>query len=94
MTKVIVAHHVADFDAWYPVFVEHGEVRRKHGATGHTIHRGVEDPNALVVVNDFADADGARAFMTDPGLPDVMSRAGVDAAPTIYLVEEAEAEDY
>lgn len=35
MTKVIVQHHVADYDRWYPVFTEHGDVRRQYGATGH-----------------------------------------------------------
>lgn len=94
MTKVIVAHHVADYDRWYPVFKEHGEVRRSHGAQGHTVTRGLEDPNQVVVVNDFATAEGARAFMSDPSLPGVMERAGVDGAPTIYLVDEAESERY
>ena len=65
-----------------------------HGATGHTINRAVEDPNALVVVNEFATVDGARAFMADPSLPEVMQRAGVDSAPQIWLVTEAEAESY
>ena len=23
MAKVVIQHHVADFDAWYPVFTEH-----------------------------------------------------------------------
>jgi hypothetical protein len=90
MAKVIVSHHVTDFDQWYPVFEEHGEVRRTHGATGHTVNRSVEDPNQLVIVNDFATVEDARAFMGDPSLPDAMQRAGVDGTPTIYLVDEVE----
>ncbi len=94
MVKAIVQHHVADYDRWYPVFTEHGEVRRKYGATGHSINRGVDDSNSIVIVNDFATLEGARSFATDPSLPEVMHRAGVDSAPNVWIVDEAEAERY
>lgn len=94
MAKVIVQHHVADYDRWYPLFTEHGEVRRSHGATGHTIFRTVEDPNTIVIVNEFGSADGARAFMADPSLKDVMARAGVDSEPQVWVCDEAESRAY
>ena len=94
MTKVIVQHHVADYDRWLPVFTEHESVRRSHGATGHSIGRDVADPNSIVIVNDFATLEGARAFSQDPSLPAVMERAGVDGPPQIWIVEEAEAAAY
>ncbi len=94
MAKVIVQHHVADYDRWLPVFTEHEAVRRRHGATGHSINRDPGDPNAIVVVNDFASVDGARAFMADPSLPEVMGRAGVDSEPRVWLLDEAEARQY
>ena len=94
MVKVIVQHHVADYDRWYPAFTEHGDVRRKHGATGHSISRAVADPNSLVIVNDFATLEGAQAFSVDPSLPVVMQQAGVDSAPQVWIVEEAETKRY
>jgi len=94
MAKVIVKHHVADYDRWYPVFTEHGEVRRKYGATGHSIEREVTDPNSLLIVNEFATLDGARGFTQDASLPDAMQRAGVDGAPMIWIVEDAEVARY
>jgi hypothetical protein len=94
MAKVIVKHHVADYDRWYPVFIEHGEVRRKYGATGHAIEREATDPNSLLVVNEFATLDGARAFTQDASLPDAMQRAGVDDAPLVWIVEDAETGRY
>jgi heme-degrading monooxygenase HmoA len=92
--NAIVAHHVADYDEWYGVFKEHGEIRRQHGAAGHIINRGVEDPNQIVAVTEFTTVEQARAFMTDPSLRAAMERAGVDSEPTIYLVEQAEEERY
>jgi len=94
MVQVIVEHHVADYDTWYPVFVEHGAVRRQHGATGHSIYRTLTDPNDIVVVNEFATREGAEGFMGDPSLPDAMHRAGVDSAPKIWLVSSAETSAY
>jgi hypothetical protein len=94
MAKVIVQHHVTDYDRWLPVFAEHAAVRRAHGATGHSIYRVATDQNTIVIVNDFATMDGARAFTQDPSLPEVMHRAGVDGPPQIWIVDEAEAQRY
>jgi flagellar basal body rod protein FlgC len=94
MIKVIVQHHVADYDRWYPVFKEHENTRKRHGATGHTIGREVTDPNSIVIVNEFATIEGAQAFSTDPSLPEAMQRGGVDKAPQVWIVDEAEAKRY
>jgi hypothetical protein len=94
MAKPIVQHHVVDYDHWYPVFAEHEAVRRGHGATGHSTNRAVADPNTIVIVNDFATLEGALAFTQDPSLPAAMERGGVDGAPQVWIVNEAEARRY
>lgn len=94
MTKVIVQHHVADFDRWLPVFTEHEEIRRRHGATGHSINREVADPNTIVIVNEFATAEGARAFSQDPSLPAAMKEGGVEGPPQVWIANEVEARQY
>ena len=94
MVKVFVAHHVADYDTWLPVFEEHEVVRRKYGATGHTINRAADDPNMIVVVNEFATMEGAHGFGSDPSLPDAMHRGGVDSTPSVWFTTEAETASY
>jgi hypothetical protein len=94
MVKVVVHHHVADYASWYPVYTEHAQVRRKHGGTGHVIMRTAEDPNDLVILNEFRTADGARAFMQDPSLPEAMKRGGVDSEPQVWLCEDVETKSY
>jgi hypothetical protein len=94
MVKVIVQHHVVDYDRWYPVYTDHERVRRQHGGTGHSITRDVADANNLVIVNDFATLEGARAFSQDPSLPAAMERGGVDAPPQVWIADEAEAKSY
>jgi hypothetical protein len=94
MAKAIVQHHVVDYDRWFPVFQEHQAIRQQHGATGHSVNRSVADPNTLVIVNDFATLEGALAFTQDPSLPAAMERGGVDGAPQVWIVEEADARTY
>ena len=52
------------------------------------------DPNTIVIVNEFATLEGARAFSQDPSLPAAMERGGVDGAPRVWIVDEAEAKRY
>ena len=94
MAKVIVQHHVEDYDRWYPVFIEHGQVRRGYGGTGHAVNRAADDPNNLIVVNDFATIEGARSFMADPSLKEAMGRAGVASEPQVWLADEVDSQSY
>jgi hypothetical protein len=94
MARVIVQHHVVDYDRWFPVFTEHQAIRQGHGATGHSVNRAVSDPNTIVIVNDFATLEGAQAFMEDPSLHAAMEQGGVDGAPQVWIVEEADARTY
>lgn len=94
MTGVIVRHKVRDFDAWLPLFIEHGEVRRRYGAIAHQVYRLAEDPKDLIVVNVFKDLDSARAFAADPSLPEAMQRGGVVSEPQIWFTEQADVTEY
>jgi heme-degrading monooxygenase HmoA len=91
---IIVQHRVRDFDAWKPVFDEHGDVRRRYGATGHEIYRGIEDPNEVTIVNHFASKEQAETFAADPSLKEAMARAGVISEPRMTWAEETETVEY
>src|SRR5438045_3181459 len=94
MVAVIVRHRVKDYEAWKPLFDEHGEVRRRYGGTGHEIYRVSGDPLDLIIVNLFKDEAGAKGFMADLSLPEVMSRGGVASEPEITVCEQADATAY
>ena len=91
---VIVQHKVRDYDAWKTVFDEHGDVRRHHGATGHELFQGLDDPNEITVVNHFASRQQAEAFAADPSLKQAMEQGGVTSEPRITWAQETEAVDY
>ena len=91
---IIVQHRVSDYDAWKSVFDEHEAVRKGHGATGHEVYRGLEDPNELTVVNHFPTTEQAQAFAADPSLKEAMERGGVVSEPRITWAQESDAADY
>jgi heme-degrading monooxygenase HmoA len=91
---IIVQHTVRDFDAWKTVFDEHRSVRAGHGATGHELYRGFEDPNEVTVVNHFPSKEQAEAFAADPSLKEAMERGGVISEPRITWAQEADAAAY
>jgi hypothetical protein len=94
MAKVIVQHHVIDYDRWFAVFNEHQATRVAHGATGHSVNRVAADPNTIVIVSDFATLEGALAFSQDPSLPAAMTKGGVDGPPQVWITNEADAAAY
>ena len=94
MVTLVVFHHVRDYDTWKAVFDEHEGVRRGHGELAHRIYRGVDDPNRVIVHNDFPSEDAARALMADPSLPAAMERAGVTDEPWLGLIEQLEQKRY
>jgi len=58
-----MVHHlkVEDFDTWKPFFDE-DPVGRKQAATGHTMLRGVDDPNQVFTRVEFASVEDAESF--------------------------------
>lgn len=89
-----VAHKVADFDTWKPVFEEHDASRKAHGAVGHRVLRRSDEPNTVTVLTEFADRSQAEAFLADPSLRAAMGRAGVEGKPEITFWEIAEEVGY
>ena len=89
-----VAHRVADFESWKPVFDDHGASRKAHGAVGHRVLRSSDDSNSVIVLTEFGDRSQAEAFLADPSLHAAMGRAGVEGVPEITFWEVAEEVDY
>lgn len=92
--KVLVQHHVRDFDAWKSAFDEHGPIREKHGCTGHTVYRSGDDWNTVTILTDWPNFHQAQAFATDPSLRAAMEQGGVDNEPSVHFLKEEETSEY
>ena len=51
---------VEDYDAWKPMF-DRDEPGTRHGARGHRILRGLDDPNEVFVLVEFGSVEAASA---------------------------------
>ena len=83
---MIVRHKVADYAKWKPGYEAHDSARLANGLHSYVIARGAEDSNMVLVAMTMDDVNKAKAMGSDPGLKDVMKKAGVMGAPEIdYL---------
>ena len=71
-----------DFDAWKQQF-DSDPLGRKQVAKGHTMMRGVENPNEIFVRIEFDSADDARAFQDKVRNSDVLQNVTVKVPPTV-----------
>jgi hypothetical protein len=78
---------VGDYDAWKPMF-DRDEPGTRHGARGHRVLRGLDDPNEVFVVVEFASVEEARAAREKLLASGVLDRFSDVTPPRV--VEEAE----
>ena len=82
--RVMVTHHVKDFDAWKKVFdTESDSVRAANGFIERALARGVDDPNTVTILFAVTDMAKAKARVGSEDLKKIMTDAGVDGPPTI-----------
>jgi hypothetical protein len=84
---LIVQHQVADYDAWRPVFDDHGTTRKEYGCSAERVYRAADDPNAICVVMTYPSRHEIEGFAADPSLKEAMERGGVVSAPTITVAD-------
>ncbi|HVL47686.1 MAG TPA: hypothetical protein VM889_03930 [Candidatus Thermoplasmatota archaeon] len=88
MTRIIIEHHVKDFDAWLAHFRAHAPTRERFGGKGGTVHRNEDDPNDLILVLPWESPERFDAFMRESDVRQVMQRAGVVDEPRITVVSD------
>jgi len=82
-SMVTIRHRVSDFAKWLPVFEAHDSARLASGLHKYVIGRSLEDSNMVLVALKADDVEKAKAFAKNPGLKDIMKKAGVTGTPEI-----------
>jgi hypothetical protein len=77
----VVGVFEGDFDAWKQQF-DSDPLGRKQAAKGHTILRGVENPNEIFVRIEFDTAEEARTFAEKIRASTVLQIVNVKVPPT------------
>lgn len=90
--RVMVKHHVKDFDAWLKVFDGEGAATRaSYGMVDRALSRGIDDSNMVYLVFAITDMAKAKARSTSPELKKLMQDAGVDSKPVVTFYKIADA---
>jgi hypothetical protein len=84
---------VDDYDSWKPLF-DSDPAGRKQSATGHTISRNVDNPNAIFIRSDFPSVEEAKAFRQRLIESGALERSGANVKVPPTVVEVAEAVTY
>jgi hypothetical protein len=91
MPFIVTRINVGDYDRWKPMF-DKDEPGARQAATGHRVLRGVENPNEVFVVVEFATLDDAKTGREKLLASGVLDRFSDKNLPKV--VEEAEAVTY
>jgi hypothetical protein len=85
MTWLYARHPVADFEEWKPAFAATVVPRRKR----FLVFSVEGNRNDLLVLEEFATREDARAWVDSDDHREAMARAGV-SAPEILVLDELE----
>ena len=76
-----------DFDAFKQQF-DSDPLGRKQAAKGHTMLRGVDNPNEIFLRVEFGSAEQAKAFRDKVRGSDVLQNVTVKVAPTVTEIAD------
>lgn len=91
MASILLHFETDDYDTWKQRF-DSDPAGRKQAATGHSISRGVDNPNAVFVRADFASVEEAKSFRQRLLDSAALGDLNVKIQPTV--VERAEDVSY
>ena len=86
MAIIILNHKVKDFSAWKPFFDADNERRRSSGLRIWKVCTKHGDPNDVYMIFEADDPDSFQTMANDPGLREIMEKAGVISEPKIELI--------
>jgi hypothetical protein len=91
MTVALIGVFEGDYDAFKQQF-DADPLDRKAVAKGHSLRRGVDNPNQIFVRIEFDSAEDAKSFGEKVRSSDVLQNVSVKVPPTV--TEEADRADY
>ena len=94
MATLFVRHKVDDYGKWKRGYDEFASLRKENGVIGSSVHRDANDPDLIIVTNQFKDVNAARTFAGSEQLKSAMAELGVSGPPEIWLAEDIEQTPY
>ncbi len=88
MVQVLVRLKVADQAKWKEVFTGAAGLREEFGSKGVRAFALADDPNSIVIVGDYEDADRARQLFQSQEFREATQKGGVQGPPEVSTLTE------
>jgi hypothetical protein len=76
-----IYHSVKDYKVWRSTYDADLSRRKENGFTDIAVERAADNPNNIKIVFSVSYMSKAKSFASDPGLKEVMEKAGVTSKP-------------
>jgi quinol monooxygenase YgiN len=92
MIWTVAIHKVKNFDLWLKFFKsqESAKERQKGGEKSYRILRTIDDPNQLILINEWEEMGKLQEFAQSEHLKEMQKKSGVVEPPVIYVSEMVE----
>jgi len=89
MAHIIVRQKVSDYGKWRSAFDEAIKMRKDAGELSSRVFRMADDPNNLLLFQEWNSVDNAAKFVQSTELKEAMQQTGVLEQPDVYFLNEA-----
>jgi hypothetical protein len=86
MATIILNHKVADYKTWLPYFEADLPRRKAAGLRDIKVSGKADDPNHVYMILETDDPESFKKMSNDPGLAEVMKKAGVISEPEVVIL--------
>ena len=90
MPYLFIRHKTEDYAKWKSTFDSVAPMRRAAGEKTYALCHVAGDPNDIVLLNEWDNAENLQKFLQSPELKEAMQKAGVAEEPEILILEPLE----
>jgi hypothetical protein len=87
--RMFVRLEVVQFSEWVKTYDGFAPARKAAGITESTVWQSADDPNDVLIINDFPSLEQARAFAASGDLRDAMRNSGMKGPPQVWFATKA-----
>ena len=90
MAWVLIEHEVGDYETFERVYLDDEVRRRREGSLGGRVFRVRDDPNDIIILLEWKDAEHARRFAESLELREAMKWSTSNVAtPRVTVLDHA-----